>query len=314
MDPITLAIMGAGSLAGGLMNMFGQNSQNKLTAQQIAQQNNITQQQLALQKAGQQDARGNRVRYVEGYGWVTDTTPTTQALLSGEDREKLQQLNVDASMRREALQRNAQVGRELQPAIRDRIAALSGPRTDPRAFAGLTAQAAGNAVQRGSDEVAAAVGRVGARTGNSTSTGNALSRIAENRAQQTSDMILNSIIQGRTAGENIRSSEDARLRNDVTGLIGGTPQVPSFAPVPKTEIGVDTANAAGAASRFDPAGASFAAGRLASGYNPSKMGNFFGDLGLLGGAVYENMFGEQQPRRGNVRIGDSKAVSTRAIG
>jgi hypothetical protein len=91
MDPISL--IGAGSaLGGGILNLFsqGQQQQQQQGALQMAMQNyllnkRIADQQYELATAGQEDARGNKTRYVPGQGWVTDTTPETASLIKQSD-------------------------------------------------------------------------------------------------------------------------------------------------------------------------------------------------------------------------------------
>lgn len=287
MDPITLGILGAGTIAGGLFNMFGQQQQQKLSLQQLLEQRRIAQQQYELQTAGQTDARGNRVYYVPGVGWQTEATPTTRALLGAEDTEKLQQLRQDAPLRREALQRSARQGRALEPATDAAIARLSGPRTDPKAFAADYAMNAGRAAQRGLDDTIEAVGRTAVRTGNTSNT-RALSDLARERSRGTQDAITQGILQGRTAGENLRTSEDNRLRMEPLSLISGQPEITPFAPVPTTEPGVSPMASATAAGKFDPAMAMFAASKLIPGASASPYSQL-ADAGLFGGLLYDNL-------------------------
>ena len=81
-----------GSLLAGGMNLFGQSQQqgNQQAALQMAMQDYMLrkqalQQQYELATAGQQDARGNRTRYVPGRGWVTDLTPESRSMLNRSD-------------------------------------------------------------------------------------------------------------------------------------------------------------------------------------------------------------------------------------
>lgn len=278
------AIVGAGaSLAGGVGGMFGKGEERALSASQLAWDRYNAERQYQLQTAGQRDARGNTLNYVPGWGWVANPTPTTKALLGAEDTEKYRQLTEDAPLRREALQRNAQVGRELQSPLRDRIAALSGPRTDPKAFAGLVAQQTGNAVARSADEAAANMGRIAARTGNSTSTGAAMSKFATDRSRAVGDAVLDSLIKGQTAGENIRTSEDSRLENGVTRLMSGMPSIPNFAPVPEGPTGPQP-KVGGA---FDTSGATAYNNRsLIPMATSNKLGGV-AELGILGGSMID---------------------------
>jgi hypothetical protein len=49
-----------------------------------------------LARAGQTDARGNQLVYVEGVGWVERPTATTRGILQAEDAENMQRLTGDA--------------------------------------------------------------------------------------------------------------------------------------------------------------------------------------------------------------------------
>ena len=288
MDPVTAAILGLGTVAGGVSSLFAGNQQRNLSLQALMDQRRIAQQQYELQTAGQTDARGNRVYYGgPGVGWVSDATPGTRALLGAEDREKMQQFTQDAPLRREALQRGARQGRALEPATDAAIARLSGPRTDPRQFAGEYALSAGRAAQRGLDDTIDAVGRTAVRTG-STSNARKLTDLARERSRSTQDAITQGALQGRTVGENLRSSEDQRLRGDALGLITGQPSIQPFAPVPTTEPGVSPMGAQVAAGKFDPATAAFAASKLIPGASANPYSQL-ADAGLFGGLLYDNL-------------------------
>lgn len=287
------AIVGAGaSAAGGIGGMMGKSKERALSANALAWDRYNADRQYQLQTAGQRDARGNVLRYVPGWGWVSEPTPMTKQLLGAEDQEKYRQLTEDAPLRREAIQRNAQVGRELQSPLRDRIAALSGPRTDPKAFAGMVAQQAGNAVKSSADEAAANMGRIAARTGNTTSTGAAMAKFARERSDAVGDAVLNSLIKGQTAGENIRTSEDARLENSVTRLMSGIPAAPNFAPVPEGPTGPQPKVGGG----FDTSAAMAANNRSLiplAGSNP--LGGL-AELGILTGSMID-VLGKQKKQQ-----------------
>ena len=299
MDPITAGIMGVGTLAGGVMNMFGQKSQQAMSLQMLLEQRRMAQQQYELQTAGQTDARGNRVRYGgPGVGWVTEATPTTKALLGSEDREKMQQLNQDAPLRREALQRTARQGRALEPATDAAIARMSGPRTDPKQFAGEYAMNAGRAAQRGLDDTIEAVGRTAVRTGNTSNT-RAITDLGRERSRSTQDAISKGILEGRTVGENLRTSEDNRLRGDALSLVSGQPSIQPFAPVPQAGIDVSPGGPATAAGKFDPATAMFAASKLIPGAGANPYGQL-ADAGMFGGLLYDNL------RKKSTTYGDNR--------
>lgn len=279
-----MAVTGAVGAVGGQMS---KNKEGAANQQSMYQQQLNAQRQYELQTAGQTDSRGNRTSYTPGVGWRTDPTPTTRAIESAGDREKLLQLIHDAPQRREQNDRSTQFFRGLEQPTHAAISRLNGPRTDPDAFASIVAQRTGNDVARSFDKTAADIGRVGARTGNSTSTGAAMSKLATERSRGVGDAVLDSIIKGKTAGENIRTSEDTRLRNDAVGLITGQTPVNPFVNVPGTES-ADPNKAATTAGRFDPGSSLYAASKSIPGSFPNPYGQV-GDLGILGGSLYDWM-------------------------
>lgn len=123
MAGITAALIGAGgSLAAGGLNLLGQSQQSNNSAQalQMAMLNYQLQQkqmerQYELATAGQRDARGNQTRYIPGQGWVVDTTPATQSLISGSDA--VQRQGMTESLGRGRLERGQAFDRRQQEGV-----------------------------------------------------------------------------------------------------------------------------------------------------------------------------------------------------
>lgn len=117
------AIIGAvGSLGAGALNLFGQRQQqgNNEQALQMAMLNYQLQKQqmerqYELATAGQEDARGNRTRYVPGQGWVVDTTPQTDSMISGSDA--VQRQGMTESLGRGRLERGQAFDRRQQEGV-----------------------------------------------------------------------------------------------------------------------------------------------------------------------------------------------------
>lgn len=118
----------AGSLASGAMNLFGQSQQagNQQNALQMAMQDyqlrkRQAEQQYELATAGQQDARGNKTRYVPGQGWVTDLTPQSQSMMNRSDAVQGQQyvdsIGRGADERRGAFNRRLSEGSTANPLL-----------------------------------------------------------------------------------------------------------------------------------------------------------------------------------------------------
>lgn len=117
MDPISL-IGAAGSVGSGIMNLFnqGQQNRNQEAQLQLAIQNynlnkQIADRQYELSTAGRQDVRGNRTKYVPGFGWTTDVTPGTRDLVSGSDA--VQRQNIIDMLTRGRGERNLALDRRL---------------------------------------------------------------------------------------------------------------------------------------------------------------------------------------------------------
>lgn len=117
-----------GSLLAGGLNLFGQSQQqgNQQAALQMAMQDYMLrkramEQQYELSTAGQQDARGNRVRYVPGRGWVTDLTPESQSMLNRSDAVQNQgyteSLGRGTDERRSAFNRRLTEGSAANPLL-----------------------------------------------------------------------------------------------------------------------------------------------------------------------------------------------------
>lgn len=127
MDLMTMIGLG-GAAASGAMNLFGQrqNQQNQEAALQMAMldyqlRKRQMEQQYELSTAGQQDARGNRVSYVPGRGWVTDLTPQSRSMLNRSDAVQnqgyVESLGRGAEERRGAFNRRLDEGSAASPLL-----------------------------------------------------------------------------------------------------------------------------------------------------------------------------------------------------
>lgn len=89
--------------------------QNRIAMLQYLEQQRIAREQERMAKASTTDARGNTQRYVEGYGWVTDTTPMTRELISASDAEELARNTTDAL--RSRYRRGVTANRQAQESL-----------------------------------------------------------------------------------------------------------------------------------------------------------------------------------------------------
>lgn len=95
-------------MAGAQMQMQQNNAnrQLRLAQEQFEMQKRIAEQQQEMARAGSTDARGNRVRYISGVGWVSEPTAKTQGLLNLSDAEEAARLGPDAQRVRRGKQAN----------------------------------------------------------------------------------------------------------------------------------------------------------------------------------------------------------------
>lgn len=117
-----------GALLSGALNLYGQSKQQESqgSALQMAMQDyqlrkRMADQQYELATAGQQDARGNKTRYVPGQGWVTDLTPQSQSMVNRSDAVQGQQyvdsIGRGASERSSAFNRRLSEGSAANPLL-----------------------------------------------------------------------------------------------------------------------------------------------------------------------------------------------------
>lgn len=173
MDPVTLIGIG-GSLASGAMNLFGQSRQqdNSQAALQMAMQDYMLrkqqmERQYELATAGQQDARGNRVRYVPGRGWVTDLTPQSQSMLNRSDAVQnqgyVESLGRGAEERRGAFNRRLTEGSAASPLLDAMRFGYGAPSREGVSGANKIAQVTG--ASEGADQVRSGYAGAALRTG-----------------------------------------------------------------------------------------------------------------------------------------------------
>jgi len=178
-------------------------------------------------KLGVTDAYGNRVRWVEGKGWVTELSPLQQAIADLVQREQIRQGTVGADRAAETEGRLAQDAREAS--VRDtemgrQFDTVAGPR--PQALADMLSAAGQNErnamADRAGDRVATAIVR----------TGNPGDYAATQEARARGDLTA-----GQDAGMDAllkaMEYEDARYsgqRDDITGLQEGFARRAAYQP------------------------------------------------------------------------------------
>lgn len=108
MDPLTLAIMGIGTVS----QMAGGATATRQANRNLANQMRMHDQNMRLAKGRRTDAYGNATYFDDATGqWVTELTPMQKALIRAGEYEQLQGLTEDASRNRRARRRQEVIGR-----------------------------------------------------------------------------------------------------------------------------------------------------------------------------------------------------------
>lgn len=162
---IPAAIGAAGSIGGGLLNLFSQQGQQglareqlDLARQQLADQRLLAQLQIQMTAAPRTDARGNTVFYNPATGWETNLSPMTRGIVNASDAVAkdalVQQLTRGAGERSAAFNRRLTEGSAADPLLQAVMNNYGGPTkagvAGKDAIAGVTAASEqGDALRRG---------------------------------------------------------------------------------------------------------------------------------------------------------------------
>lgn len=288
-------LSGIGPAAGAIGQIFGAfGDSGAEEAAQISREGLEWQKELfaklwELATATRTDARGDVSGYDPSRGFYTDLSPSSQNLITAQDVENYLRLTEDARLRREGLNANA-LRRVMEGQAADEALAelRFGPRYSRDSLTGDLVEAATRAVNRGYDDAANNIMRTGLRTGDSTSSGAALARIAERRSDSLADAILNARIAGPQLYEQLESARVGRGLSNYNTLASRAANFEdvAFQPsgidvglantqasMPGAAIGAgqsgmygvnfgNVANAAGANQGFNPDAFSFGTGEL----------------------------------------------------
>lgn len=187
MDPLTLMAIGQGvGATGGIISaLLGRNAQADAISRQTnedALQRLLAERIYAAQTAPQVDARGNRVEYIPGVGWIaTPSSLTRQNILAG-DQEQLNQF-IDAGRERRGAQqedvRRMQAGLGAD-ALLDEI--TRGPETSREGIRSVLANRNRGAVNRAYDKTVGATATQALRSGASNA-GEVLNSLSRQRGE-----------------------------------------------------------------------------------------------------------------------------------
>lgn len=224
MDPITLAILGI-SAGTGILGMNATNAASasnnainlmNMQAEERAREEamRFAQQQYADSQLGMTDARGNRIYFVPGKGWVTDTTYETDQLIRAGDREEAAILNEDLPRKRRieaANEREQGQDRYMAQGLRDMFTrALTDSSRSPGAMEALIRDASTQGINKGFDDQTEIASRNALRTGSSNA-GSIFSSIGSARADALSKAFADARLRGIDASRSMKSQDLSQL-------------------------------------------------------------------------------------------------------
>lgn len=231
--PFLAAAMGlsaAGGIGGSIFGARTANNQAKLDAQ-IAAGNQFQQgvdresailsamRQQAEDRLGTTDVYGNRTKWVDGLGWVTEAAPEVQQNIDSALAEQMQQLTHDASRNRynaDMVSANARRADPFYDTYLRELSQTAGTRIDPndRYQQDIAGQVTG--FNRGFDDATEMYASQALRSGNATSA-RGFADIATERGKGLADIFA----QSRTGARNATRSEFDADRGRASSMAGG---------------------------------------------------------------------------------------------
>lgn len=164
-------------------------------------------------KLGSTDAQGNRVRFIEGVGWVTELSDEQEALRELYNREETEQLTNDLQKQRQLFNANVErQGREGTVAEALLNAFQRVRRTDPRETENLLNLAASRGINQAADDSLSTAMRSANRAGSSNA-GRMASQMSEGRMQALADAFMNNTLNARQASDDQYAREQGNLLN-----------------------------------------------------------------------------------------------------
>lgn len=257
--PILGALIGAGgSIASGIMGMNAAN--NAAAYNYYSDLMNFYQRENERkdtineakrvegdQKLGMTDASGNRVRFVDGVGWVTELSDEQDQLRELQEREQIAQLTEDLPMRRRRMQEN-DVRQDREGAYADRIldAMQRQQSTNPRELELLLNQAATHGITQGFDSALEDGMRASLRTGSNA--GKVDAQVGEARANALMQAFLNNRVNARSMAKDESAQQAANMANLYNMFATRASALPEASFQPMNIEGMANSMAQGAAS------------------------------------------------------------------
>lgn len=224
MEPISMGIAAGASLLSGIMaarQEAAAQRQNMQLAMYNAQredrasrlQNQLAQRMLQMQEAGSVDARGNRVEYVPGRGWITTPSDMTRRLTDASDQEELLRLTQDAQRTRTGKQANElRRGTEGGAADATLRELQQNDGYDANTLFHLLRIRNREGLARGFDDESRMAMRHANRSGSSNA-GSILAALAERRGEAYRKADAQAQLDALTSSEELRGARTGRLAN-----------------------------------------------------------------------------------------------------
>lgn len=245
MFPLLGALIGAGgSIAGGLIGAGAQEEANDMNWQ-INLLNYYQRQQerrdrlreaertRADQRLGATDAFGNRTRFVEGKGWVTELSNQDKLIAALQRQEQQNVLEKDLPMRRAQLERNDQRQRTeegVAEGLRERFRRDLG--VDPEALKRVMITNASAAISREYDYLENEAMRKALRTGSSDS-GRILADLARDRIKTIAGAVAGIPLQAKQMAADMTAKEQGNMLNQYNLVATRASQVPGVSYKPE---------------------------------------------------------------------------------
>lgn len=249
MLPFLAAMIGAGgSIAGGLIGAGAQQEAadmnwqiNLLNYYQRQQERRDrireAQQTRADQRLGATDAFGNRTKFVEGKGWVTELSDQDQLLADLQRQEQLKTLQNDLPLRRAQLMRNDSRQREeeqIAEGLREKFRRDIG--VDPEALKRTMMGNISQALNREYDSLENEAMRKAMRTGASNS-GQILADLARDRIKTIASSIAGVPMQAYQMASDMSAKEQGNNANMYNMMATRAGQMPGVSYRPENVQG-----------------------------------------------------------------------------
>lgn len=267
---------GVGSIVSGFMGASAAEEANEQNwkinllnyyARQQEREDRIQQsrQNRADQRLGSTDASGNRVRFVEGKGWVTELSEDSDRMQDLQRKEQENVLQRDLPKRRQQMERNLERQRDEDYVAEGFLSELRNlQREDPERIEGLLRNASTRGINEAHDAASSPLLRTALRTGASN-----VDKIVEGVARSRSDALqkafedaqlkaLDVVDQRYNAGR----ANAAQMYNTFAERAGRMPEV-SYAP--QNPSGIASAMLSQLTSAGDRTGSELAAAFGANG-------------------------------------------------